>query len=81
MIEKVLFYNLIHLVIFPPSFIFFFFLQSFLDLAVTLVFMFVAIFNKHDNMMDNSGILGFLECVFWENQISCGQFPFHLHII
>ena len=31
--------------------------------------MFVALFNKHDDLIDNTGILGFLECVFWENQI------------
>ena len=31
--------------------------------------MFVALFNKQDDLMDNNGILGYLECVFWENQI------------
>ena len=44
-------------------------MQSFLDLTVSLVFMLIALFNKDDNIMDNSGILGVLVCVFWENQI------------
>ena len=39
--------------------------KSFLDLTVTLVFLLQSLFNKKDNIMDNSGILGFLECMFW----------------
>ena len=31
--------------------------------------MFVALFNKQDDLMDDNGILGYWECVFWENQL------------
>ena len=35
---------------------------------MSIVFMLTALFNKPSDIMDNTGILGFLECAFWENQ-------------
>ena len=43
-------------------------LQSVLDLVISLVFLLFILFNKPNDVMDNSGILGFLECMFWKSQ-------------
>ena len=35
---------------------------------VSCVFLFLSLFNKEDDVMDSTGTVGFLECMFWESR-------------